>query len=126
MSSTNNLDREEPGARCSLNIRTNTGVKMIRQHPLLVNAHRNDEEGRLFEHRGREEDYESGRTVEFCVQGEYDIDDALSLMSRSSSVASISSFASDLKVLFTSLPLASLSTHPTVAIGDIDEWCTFM
>ncbi|CAL1289078.1 unnamed protein product [Larinioides sclopetarius] len=94
-SSTSDLDLEEPqgaGARCSLNIKTNTGVRLISNHPLLANAHRNDEEGRMFEHRNREEEFESGKTVEFCVQSEYDIDETLSLMSRSSSVASISSF----------------------------------
>ncbi|XP_055925088.1 adenomatous polyposis coli protein-like isoform X2 [Argiope bruennichi] len=94
-SSTSDLDLEEPqgaGARCSLNIKTNTGVRLIRNHPLLANAHRNDDEGRMFEHRNRDEEFESGKTVEFCVQSEYDIDETLSLMSRSSSVASISSF----------------------------------
>ncbi|GFY75960.1 adenomatous polyposis coli homolog [Trichonephila inaurata madagascariensis] len=125
MSLNHDLEGEEldgTGARCSLNIRTSTGVKMIRNHPLLVNAHRNDEEGRLFDHRNRQDefqDFESGKTVEFCVQSDYDIDETLSLMSRSSSVASISSF--DQQSIHEDESFASDLSHRTSGIESPSE-----
>ncbi|GFQ66843.1 adenomatous polyposis coli homolog [Trichonephila clavata] len=125
MSLNHDLEGEEldgTGARCSLNIRTSTGVKMIRNHPLLVNAHRNDEEGRLFDHRTRQDEFqefESGKTVEFCVQSDYDIDETLSMMSRSSSVASISSF--DQQSIHEDESFASDLSHRTSGIESPSE-----
>ncbi|XP_042899717.2 adenomatous polyposis coli homolog isoform X2 [Parasteatoda tepidariorum] len=84
--------------RCSLNIKTNTGVRMIKNHPLLVNASNyrgdegNDFESRYLQKHDHYGDIERGKTVDFSVQSDYEIDETLSMMSRSSSMASISSF----------------------------------
>ncbi|XP_035218630.1 uncharacterized protein LOC118191883 isoform X2 [Stegodyphus dumicola] len=98
-SSMTDLEDAVAPSRCSLNIKTNTNVKlMMKNHPLLTNTggHRNDEDNlRLFEFRNASKDdrfFEGGKTVDFSVQSDYDFDETLSMMSRSSSVASISSF----------------------------------
>ncbi|KAG8178548.1 hypothetical protein JTE90_015918 [Oedothorax gibbosus] len=99
-SSTHDLDEVAQKTRCSLNIRTSTNVKMISNHPLLANAAAlRGDEGKLFESRRNNKDkpfhnYENGvkGTMEFSVQSDYDIDESLCMMSRSSSADSVSSF----------------------------------
>lgn len=59
-SSMHNLEEVGAAARCSLNIKTCTNVKLMKNHPLLANVGNNrlDEEGsRLFEYRHGAKDY---------------------------------------------------------------------
>lgn len=66
-SSTQDLEEAAAKPRCSLNIKTNTNVRMITKHPLLANAaaNRGEDERRLFESRRANKDkhfqnYEGG------------------------------------------------------------------
>ncbi|XP_054713781.1 adenomatous polyposis coli homolog [Uloborus diversus] len=126
MSSMEDLDDVGATTRCSLNIKTNTNVKLMQNHPLLSNVHRTDDDNiKLFEVRNtyrqddRFHDIGGGKTVDFSVQSDYDIDETLSMMSRSSSVASISSF--DQQSFHDDESLASDLSHRTSGIESPSE-----
>lgn len=68
-SSMNDLEEAGATARCSLNIKTCTNVKLMKNHPLLANVGNNradDDNTRLFEYRHASKDYrnfEGGKII---------------------------------------------------------------